>query len=110
MIDFKCDIRKLTAKATNKSCTLSLEYTSYLQISAHLAEIIKSSFSELCTRNKVSTANMTFPQCGGGVMVKYSISFTPIYEPNAPGIDSHIEFICAKIVDTILGDIKLINV
>ena len=110
IIDFKCDIRKHTAKGTIKSPTLKLEHTSYSQISTHLTDSIRSLFSELSTRNTVSTGNMTFPQCGVGVMTKYIISFTPIYDPNAPGINSHIEYICAKIVDTILGDIKLINV
>ena len=89
---------------------LALEYTTYPEIRSHLVHIIKSSFSELHTRNKVSTGNITYPQCGGGVMVKYTISHTPTYEANAAGIESHIEFICVKIVDTILTDIKLINV
>ena len=89
---------------------VALEYTTFPEIRTHLNKIIKSSFSELKTRNKISTANITYPQCGGGLMLKYSVSHTSTYEANASGIESHIEFISSKIADTIMTDIKLIDV
>ena len=113
VIDFCCDIRKLsgkTSKANNKSDMLALEFTTHPEIRTHIDVIIKSSLSELKTRNKISTGNIVYPQCGDGLMVKYTVSHTSTYDASAPGIENHIEFICIKIIDSIMTDIKLIDV
>ena len=113
VIDFCCDIRRLTSKTSkvnNKSDMVVLDFPTHPEIKTHIGVIIESSLSELKTRNRVSTGNIVYPHCGNGMMVTYTVSHNSTYDANAPGIVDHMEFICMKIIDSIMSDIKLIDV
>ena len=110
VVEFYCEIRKLSGKGgrpNTKTPVLALEYTTYEEVKAHLDKILKSSVEELECRNKSSTGNIKYPNLGDGIMLKYSITHSPTYEA---GIESHMNFVCKRIVDTMFDNIKIINV
>ena len=111
VVEFYCEIRKLLGKGgrpiTKSSPVLALEYSTYDEVKTHLDKILKSSVEELECRNKSSTANIKYPNLGSSIMLKYSVTHSPTYEA---GIESHMDFVCERIADTILDNIKIINV
>ena len=79
----------------------------YNQINSHLPSLKPSKSNPLVRAYEANNKRNPSESSHSSHEAKKS---SRTYEANAPGIESHIEFICVKIVDTILADIKLINV